>query len=109
MTIIIIFLCLGAALIGVCAWLLRWQTTPDAFVFWRKWSTWFAGLNAAILAVITANTGALLGFIGFIPQRYQIPAVAFVFVIGWTLPIVITHVQQPKLRQKVREKINASS
>lgn len=105
MTVIVIFLALGGALIVTAGWLLRWQTTPDAFVFWRKWSTWFAGLNAALWASLTANTGMLLGFIGFIPQRFQIPAVAFVFVICWALPVIIAHIKQPKLEVKVAEKI----
>lgn len=96
----ITLLLFGAALIllGLAAWLLEWKPTIDWPFFWRKWSTWLAGLNAALWAHITATSGMLLGFVAFIPLKLQIPAVIAVFLIGWIIPVVAAHIRQSKVR-----------
>lgn len=103
MPVSLILVAVGFLLLGLAAWLLEWKPTADAPVFWRKWSTWLAGLNAAAWAHVTATSGALLGFVAFIPGYLQIPAVLAVFVIGWIIPVAVAHVRQTKLDAKRQE------
>lgn len=90
----------GAVLIGAAAWLRKWQATPDAPDFWKKWSTWLAGLNAAAWAYVTATSGSLLGFVFWIPRAYQVPAVIAIFIIGWVLPVITAHIKQSNIQGK---------
>jgi hypothetical protein len=66
----------------------------------RRWSTWLAGLNAALWASITAQSGLFLGFIPFLPPRWQWLAVVLTFVVTFIAPVLIAQVKQPKLKEK---------
>lgn len=90
----------GTIAIAACAWLLQWRFTDDWKLAFRKWSTWFAGLNAVLWAHITATSGSLLGFVGFVPKSWQIPMAVAVFVIGWIIPVLVAHIKQQKLQER---------
>lgn len=101
----VILLIAGLVLFGLATWLLEWKPTVDWPFFWRKWSTWLAGLNAALWAHVTATSGFLLGFAMFIPPYLQTPAVIAVFIVGWIIPLVVTHIRQNKVRNLTRERV----
>lgn len=69
-------------------------------LWWRRWSTWLAGLNAALWASITAKSGMLLGFIPFLPFRLQWLAVVLTFAITFIAPVLVAQVKQKKLEEK---------
>lgn len=68
--------------------------------WWRRWSTWLAGINAALWATITAQSGLLLGFIPFLPPRWQWAAVVLTFVITFIAPVLVAQIKQKKLEEK---------
>lgn len=70
-----------------------------ARLWWRRWSTWLAGLNAALWASITAKSGMLLGFIPFLPPRWQWAGVAATFVITFIAPVLVAQIKQKKLEE----------
>jgi hypothetical protein len=88
---------LALALIAVTAWLLDWELIDDWRLWWRKWSTWLAGGNAALWAQLTDSSGKLLGFVGYIPDKYRPYAVLLVFVFTWAIPVLAAHIRQVKL------------
>lgn len=75
---------------------------------WRKvalkrWSTWFASLNAALWTAISAKTGALLGFLpflGYLPGHLRAACLVFVFMVSWGIPVVIAATKQANLSEK---------
>lgn len=101
MNIIIFCVLLAGALVACTAWLLKWELTDDAGVFWRKWSTWLAGGNAALWAQLTDSSGYLLGFAGYVPQSYRPFVVMGIFIFGWAIPVLTAHIRQSKLAGKV--------
>lgn len=100
MTLSLLLIVTGILLTGIAAWLLEWKPTADWPLAWRKWSTWLAGLNAALWAYITAHTGLLLGFIPFVSSDYRGFAAGAVFVVGVILPVLAVHIRQTKLEGK---------
>lgn len=68
-------------------------------LWWRRWSTWLAGVNAALWASITAKSGMLLGFIPFLPPRWQWAGVALTFVITFIAPVLVAQIKQKKLEE----------
>lgn len=72
----------------------------DARLWWRKWSTWFAGLNAALWAYITAHSGLLLGFLPFVSTKWRGLATGAVFAVAFIVPVLVAHIKQTKLDAK---------
>lgn len=69
----------------------------DARLWWRRWLTWLAGLNAALWAVITAKSGMLLGFIPFLPASWRSFAVGATFALTFIAPVLVAQIKQKKL------------
>lgn len=69
-------------------------------LWWRRWSTWAAGFNAALWAYITAHSGMLLGFLPFVPGQWRGIAVGATFAIMFVVPVLVAQIRQPKLAEK---------
>lgn len=72
-------------------------------LWWRRWSTWLAGLNAALWANLTAKSGLLLGFIPFLPANWRGVAVGATFAIAFIVPVLVVHLRQAKLAEAANE------
>lgn len=74
---------------------------------WRLWyrrqSTWLAGLFAAASAAFFANPGMLLGLVNFVPRDLRGFAAGVVFMLCFGIPILVNHISQPKLAEKRKE------
>jgi len=79
--------------------LLDWKLTIDWPFFWRKWSTWLAGINASLWTYVTAHSGMLLGFVPFVSRSYQGFAAGVVFVLAFIVPVIAVHIKQPAVRE----------
>ena len=66
-------------------------------LWWRRWSTWFAAVNAALWSSLTAQSGMMLGFLPFIPYQYAAYGAAFVFVLMFVVPVFLRHLAQPDM------------
>lgn len=73
------------------------KLVENARLWWRKWSTWAAALNAALWTYITGHSGLLLGFLPFVRPAWRDYALGAVFVITFVLPVLIAHVKQSRL------------
>ncbi len=73
------------------------KLVENARLWWRKWSTWGAALNAALWTYITGHSGLLLGFLPFVTPDWRGPALGAVFVITFVLPVLMAHVKQHSL------------
>ena len=91
----------AATALGLAAWYFKWELVDDWRLWWRKWSTLFSGLNAAAWTYVTAHTGLLLGFIPFLPGDWRGFGAGMVFAIAFPIPILVAHVRQRKLREKL--------
>lgn len=83
-------------------------------LWWRRWSTWASGFNAALWTAITAKSGMLLGFLPFlsyVPAQWRGFAAGalatLTFAATFVVPIIITNMRQPKLAEKCAETRNA--
>jgi len=72
-------------------------------LWWWRWSTWLAGLNAALWANLTAKSGLLLGFIPFLPANWRGVAVGATFAIAFIVPVLVVHIRQAKLAEAANE------
>jgi hypothetical protein len=72
-------------------------------LWWRRWSTWLAGLNAALWANLTAKSGLLLGFIPFVPASWRGMAVGATFAVTFIVPVLVVHIRQTKLAELAHE------
>ena len=84
------------------------KAVPHWELWWRKWSTWTAGLFAAITASVTAYPSLLLGLVAYFPGEYRAFLCGVVAIIVFVIPIVVTHLCQPKLVEK-REQLDAKT
>lgn len=76
-------------------------------IWWRRASTWLAGLNAIFVGYVFSQPILLIGLIGFVPH----PGVQLLLIVGsalaaFVLPVLVAHVKQPKLAAKI-EKVEA--
>lgn len=69
-------------------------------LWWRRWSTWLAGLFALATGTVTANPGVLLGFVGYFPAEYRTHLAFGVAFMVFVAPVLIAHLKQPKLADK---------
>jgi hypothetical protein len=79
------------------------ELVSHARLWWRRWSTWLAGIFAIITGAVTANPGLLVGLIGYFPQELRGFIAGAVAVLVFALPVIVAHVRQPKLAAKVAE------
>jgi hypothetical protein len=75
-------------------------------IMWRRWSTWLAGFNAILVAYVFSQPAIVIGLLGFAPGGWQIPLAVVLAVLAFGLPVLVAHIQQPKLDAKIEEKRN---
>jgi type VI protein secretion system component VasK len=74
----------------------------DARLWWRRWSTWLAAFAGAVAAAMVAAPGLLVGLVGFFPGEWRPFLAGAVFVLVFIVPVLVTHLKQPKL-EKLRD------
>lgn len=70
-------------------------------MWWRRWSTWLAGLFAALVAAVMANPGLLVGLVQFFPDEWRGFFAGATAVLVFVVPVLVTHLRQPKLKEKI--------
>lgn len=84
----------------------RWLIAHWKTIWWRRWSTWLAGLNAFCVTYLFSQPIILLGLIGFIPSvKVQICIALAIGFLAFALPVLVSLLAQPKLQEKVEEKV----
>lgn len=73
-------------------------------VWWRKFSTWIAALNGLFVAYVFSQPILVVGLLGFAPDGWMIPLAVGAGFFAFVLPVIVTHISQPKLIEKVAEK-----
>lgn len=71
-------------------------------LWWRRWSTWLAGIFALIVGTVTANPGLLIGLLGFFPREFRGFLAGAVAVLVFIVPVLVTQMRQPKLAEKCK-------
>jgi fructose-specific phosphotransferase system IIC component len=71
----------------------------DARLWWRRWSTWLAVTAGAIAGTITENPSLFIGMIGFFPADWRSFVAGVVAVLVAGVPVLVTHLKQPKLER----------
>lgn len=69
-------------------------------IWWRRWSTWLAALNALFVSYQVL----VLGIIGFAPDGWRWPLAVLSGVIAFGVPVLTALIKQPKLEAKLQEK-----
>jgi hypothetical protein len=70
-------------------------------LWWRRWSTWLAGAFATVTGLVVANPGLLLGLINYVPDHARGFIAGAVAVLVFLVPVLVAHLRQPKLKDKV--------
>lgn len=68
-----------------------------ATIWWKRWSTWLAAVNAALLPLVVANSQTLFGFIDRLPPIARVPLVIAGMVVTFVVPVLTAHVKQDNL------------
>lgn len=76
-------------------------------MWWRRWSTWLAAVNSIFVGYVFSQPVLVIGLIGFAPGKLMLPLAAGAAFFAFVLPVIVTHVAQPKMRAKIEEKTNA--
>lgn len=71
----------------------------DARLWWRRWSTWLAAFAAAVAAGMVASPSLLVGLVAFVPGEWRPFLAGAVFVLVFIVPVLVTHLKQPKLEE----------
>lgn len=79
-----------------------WKT-----IWWRRWSTWLAGLNGLFVTYVFSQPILVIGLLGFSPAGWTIPLAIFLGLMAFGLPVLVAQIQQPALAAKIEEKKNA--
>jgi len=70
-------------------------------LWWRRWSTWLAALNSIFVGYVFSQPILVIGLIGFAPGKWQIPLAFGAAFAAFALPVIVTHIRQPALKEKV--------
>lgn len=83
------------------------KLVENARLWWRKWSSWAAAFNSALLTTLIAKSGMLFSFAAFLPF---VPGhwrgftagmlAALTALLAFIVPVVIAQIKQPKLECK---------
>lgn len=77
-------------------------------IWWRRWSTWMAGLNAIFVGYVFSQPILVIGLLGFIPYGHlQIFVVVIAATLAFVLPVFVATLKQPALDAKIEEKKDA--
>lgn len=75
------------------------QFIDEARHWWRRWSTWLAAVAAAVAAAITAAPTLLLGLMVYVPAGWRGVLAGAIGALVFIVPVLITHLKQPKLER----------
>jgi len=74
-------------------------------IWWRRWSTWLAGLNALFVTYVFSQPILVVGLLGFSPEGWLVPLALFLGLMAFGLPVLVSALAQPKLAAKVEGKV----
>lgn len=78
-------------------------------MWFRRVSTWLAALNAIFVGYVFSQPVLVIGMIGFAPDGWILPLAAGASLLAFVLPVVVTHVAQPRMQAKVKAKVKAKT
>lgn len=68
-------------------------------IWWRRWSTWLAGLNAVFVGYVFSQPVLVIGLIGFAPAGWIVPLAIIAALAAFALPVLVAQIRQPALDQ----------
>lgn len=79
---------------------MKFELIDTAGLWWKRWSTWLAGLNATILTVLSANQGMAFNFAAVLPQPWRMFALIGLWIALFGVPVLTAQLKQPNLPVK---------
>lgn len=76
---------------------MKLQFVAHCRLWWKRWSTWLAGLFALIVGTLTADPSLLLAVISYLPERWRLIASVGVALLVFVVPVLVANLRQPKL------------
>lgn len=76
-------------------------------IWFRRVSTWLAALNGVFVGYVFSQPILVIGLLGFAPGELLMPLAIGAGFFAFVLPVIVTHVAQPKMRARIEEKTNA--
>ena len=70
-------------------------------LWWRRWSTWLAGLVGALVATLLADSNAMMAVNAWVSGDDRRMIAALVGLAVASVPVIVTHIAQPKLQEKI--------
>lgn len=66
-------------------------------LWWRRWSTWLAGVPAIIAGYLVQNPNDLRGLVAYVPDEWKPLASVLVSLIVFAVPVIVANLRQAKL------------
>lgn len=76
-------------------------------LWWRRWSTWLAAVNAILVAHVFSQPILVVGLLGFAPGPWILPIAIIAAVLAFGLPVLVAQIKQPKLEKHCEDKPDA--
>lgn len=76
---------------------MKLQFVTHCRLWWKRWSTWLAGLFALIVGTLTADPGILLAVVSYLPERWRLIASIGVALLVFVVPVLVANLRQTKL------------
>jgi ABC-type uncharacterized transport system permease subunit len=76
------------------------ELIEDCRSWYKRWSTWLAGVYATVSVYVLANPTLLLGLVDRLPQPWKMLAVGASWSAMVALPILTAQVKQKNLTSK---------
>jgi len=68
-----------------------------AKIWWRRWSTWAAGINASVSAPIIAHQMQIMGLLPYLRGAWQIGAIVVLGLVLIVVPVLISLIPQKNI------------
>lgn len=72
-------------------------------LWYRRWSVWLSALNGFFVTYVFSQPILVVGLLGFSPDGWILPLAVGLGFAAFILPVIVMHVQQPKLKAKCEE------
>ncbi|TCM40114.1 hypothetical protein [Novosphingobium sp. ST904] len=69
-------------------------------LWWRRWSTWLAGVWGALVTLVLSDPQALAAVGRLLPERHRPLWAIGVGLLTWAAPVILTQIRQPRLERK---------
>lgn len=76
---------------------MKLQFVAHCRLWWKRWSTWLAGLFALVVGTLTADPGILLAVVSYLPERWRLIASIGVALLVFVVPVLVANLRQTKL------------